>query len=101
MAVTTKSALVLRDLDLLGAMVADRCAAVQLSIATLDAGLARHLEPCAASSQRRLEVIHELTQAGIPTGVLVSPLIPGLRIKTWSGCWRPRHGRVRLAPGAC
>jgi len=77
-AVTTKSTLVLRDLDLLGAMAADRCAAVQLSIATLDAGLARCLGPRAASPQRRLDVIHELTQAGIPTGVLVSPLIPGL-----------------------
>lgn len=74
MVVTTKSALVLRDLDLLGAMAADRCAAMQLSIATLDSGLAWRLGPRAASPQRRLDVIHELTQAGIPTGVLVSPL---------------------------
>lgn len=76
--VTTKSALVLRDLDLLGAMAADRCATVQLSITTLDPDLARRLEPRAASPQRRLEAIHALTQAGIPVGVLVSPLIPGL-----------------------
>jgi len=47
-AVTTKSTLVLRDLDLLGAMAADRCAVAQLSIATLDVELARHLEPRAA-----------------------------------------------------
>lgn len=77
-AVTTKSALVLRDLDLLGAMAADRYAAVQISIATLDAELARHLEPRAATPQRRLEAMRALAQAGISTGVLVSPLIPGL-----------------------
>jgi len=77
-AVTTKSALVLRDLDLLGAMAADRCAAVQISIATLDAGLTRRLEPRAATPQRRLEAIRALAQVGISTGVLVSPLIPGL-----------------------
>lgn len=78
LAVTTKSALVLRDLDLLGAMAADQCVAVQISIATLDGELARRLEPRAASPKRRLEVVRELAQAGISTGVLVSPLIPGL-----------------------
>lgn len=77
-AVTTKSALILRDLDLLGAMAADGCVAVQLSITTLDAGLARRLEPRAASPQRRLEVMRALARAGISVGVLVSPLIPGL-----------------------
>jgi len=77
-AVTTKSALVLRDLDLLGAMAADRCAAVQISIATPDADLARRLEPHAAAPKRRLEAVRALAQAGISTGVLVSPLIPGL-----------------------
>lgn len=77
-AVTTKSALLLRDLDLLAEMAADRLAAVQISITTLDAGLARRLEPRAASPQRRLEAIQSLAGAGVPTGVLVSPLIPGL-----------------------
>lgn len=77
-AVTTKSALVLRDLDLLGEMAADRLAAVQISITTLDIGIARRLEPRAASPQRRLKAIRMLAEAGIPTGVLVSPLIPGL-----------------------
>ncbi|MCB2263745.1 MAG: PA0069 family radical SAM protein [Candidatus Thiosymbion ectosymbiont of Robbea hypermnestra] len=77
-AVTTKSALILRDLDLLGAMAADGCVAVQFSITTLDAGLARRLEPRAASPQRRLEVMRALARAGISVGVLVSPLIPGL-----------------------
>jgi DNA repair photolyase len=77
-AVTTKSALVLRDLDLLADMAAEGLAAVQISITTLDTGLARRLEPRAASPKRRLEAIGELARTGVPTGVLVSPLIPGL-----------------------
>jgi DNA repair photolyase len=77
-AVTTKSALVSRDLDLLGEMAAERLAAVQISITTLDSALARNLEPRAASPRRRLEAIAELVSARVPTGVLVSPLIPGL-----------------------
>jgi len=77
-AVTTKSALVLRDLDLLAEMAADGLAAAQISITTLDAGLARRLEPRAASPKRRLAAIAELARAGVPASVLVSPLIPGL-----------------------
>jgi len=77
-AVTTKSALVLRDLDLLSQMAAVRLAAVQISITTLDGDLARRLEPRAAAPKRRLEAVGELASAGVPTGILVSPLIPGL-----------------------
>jgi DNA repair photolyase len=77
-AVTTKSALVLRDLDLLRDMAADGLAAVQISLATRDPELARRLEPRAASPNRRLETIRALAEADVPTGVLVSPLIPGL-----------------------
>jgi DNA repair photolyase len=78
MAITTKSALVLRDLDLLQPMAERGLAAVQVSITTLDAELARRLEPRAASPRERLRAVAELARAGIPTGVLVSPLIPGL-----------------------
>jgi DNA repair photolyase len=77
-AITTKSALVLRDLDLLAPMAAQRLAAVLVSVTTLDRDLARRLEPRAATPQRRLEVIATLAGAGIPVAVLVSPLIPGL-----------------------
>ena len=76
--VTTKSALVLRDLDLLGPMAERRLAAVLISVTTLDAGLARRLEPRAASPRRRIEVIRCLAASGVPVGVLVSPMIPGL-----------------------
>jgi len=77
-AITTKSALVLRDLDLLAPMAAQRRAAVLVSVTSLDADLARRLEPRAAAPRRRLEVIGALAAAGVPVGVLVAPLIPGL-----------------------
>ena len=77
-AITTKSALVLRDRDLLADMATRQLAAVQISITTLDDQLARTLEPRAASPRRRLRAIADLAAAGIPVGVLVSPLIPGL-----------------------
>jgi DNA repair photolyase len=74
--IITKSAGVLRDVDLLAPMAAARRAAVYVSITTLDNGLARILEPRAASPQRRLETIKTLVEAGIPVGVSVSPVIP-------------------------
>ncbi len=77
-AITTKSALVLRDLDLLAPMARQRLCAVLISITTLDADLARRMEPRAAAPSRRLAVIRSLADAGVPVGVLVSPLIPGL-----------------------
>jgi DNA repair photolyase len=76
--VLTKSALVERDLDLLAAMAADRLAAVYVSITTLYAGLARTMEPRAAAPLRRLELVRRVRAAGVPCGVLVAPVIPGL-----------------------
>jgi DNA repair photolyase len=76
--ITTKSALILRDLERLQAMARVGLVAVRISITTLDPELARRLEPRAASPLRRLATIHQLAEAGIPVGVLASPLIPGL-----------------------
>jgi DNA repair photolyase len=76
--VVTKSNLVLRDLDLLAAMAAERLASVLVSVTTLDRELARRMEPRAPTPGRRLETIRTLDDAGVPTGVLVSPMIPGL-----------------------
>lgn len=76
--IVTKSALILRDLDLLGDMARDDLAHVAVSITTLDPALARTMEPRAPSPQRRLAVIGELAKAGIPTAVMVAPLIPAL-----------------------
>ena len=76
--IVTKSAGVLRDLDILTSMARRRLVRVHLSVTTLDAGLARKMEPRAATPARRLQAIAELTRAGVPAGVMVAPMIPGL-----------------------
>src|SRR6266478_5087078 len=78
----TKSALVERDLDLLAPMASKNLVKVFVSIASLDRALARKLEPRAASPQRRMDVLRNLAQAGVPCGVMVAALIPGLNDKT-------------------
>jgi len=77
-AIVTKSALVMRDYDLLAQLARVQAAVVFLSITTLEPQLARRMEPRASSPARRLEAIHALAQAGIPVGVMVAPIIPGL-----------------------
>ena len=76
--VITKSSLIERDIDLIAPMAAERLAAVYVSVTTLDAELARKLEPRAAAPHRRLRTIKTLADAGIPVGVSVSPVIPFL-----------------------
>ncbi len=77
-AITTKSFLVTRDIDLLGQLAAFRAAAVTLSITTLDESLARVMEPRASTPARRLAAIAKLAEANVPVGVNVAPVIPGL-----------------------
>ncbi len=74
----TKSALVTRDLDLLSGLAALGCATVCLTVTTLDASLSALLEPRAAPPQARLSAIRTLARAGVPVGVNVAPVIPGL-----------------------
>lgn len=76
--IVTKNALVLRDIDLLARLAEQKCAAVFLSITTLDRDLARRLEPRTSSPELRLEAVRRLSEAGIPVGVMMAPLIPGL-----------------------
>ncbi len=76
--VITKNRLITRDLDLLGEMAKSRCAGVLISLTTLDLGLNRVLEPRSSSPAQRLEAIAALRDAGVPVGVLVAPVIPGL-----------------------
>ncbi|MEO5929279.1 MAG: PA0069 family radical SAM protein [Candidatus Kapaibacterium sp.] len=76
--IITKNALVLRDIDLLAELARHRCAMVLLSITTLDRDLARRLEPRTSTPERRLEAVRRLSEAGIPVGVMMAPLIPGL-----------------------
>jgi DNA repair photolyase len=74
----TKSALVTRDLDLLSELARYRAVNVSLTITTLDESLRRALEPRAATADARLDAVARLAERGIPVGVMVSPVIPGL-----------------------
>jgi DNA repair photolyase len=76
--IVTKSALVLRDIDILSRMAERNLAKVALSVTTLDPELARTMEPRAATPSRRLETLRQLSAAGIPTAVLVAPIIPAI-----------------------
>ena len=78
LAIVTKSALVERDLDLLAPMGKKGLVQVFVSIGTLDHELMRTLEPRSAAPKRRVEVLRALSEAGIPCGVLVAPIIPFL-----------------------
>lgn len=76
--IITKNALVLRDIDLLSDLANHQLVHVHISITTLDHHLCRILEPRTSSPRRRLEAIARLAQAGVPVGVMVAPVIPGL-----------------------
>jgi DNA repair photolyase len=76
--IITKSAMVVRDLDLLGPMAANNLVHVHVSITTLDPALARSMEPRASTPAARLRAVRELSAAGVPVCVLVAPVIPGL-----------------------
>jgi len=76
--IVTKSALVERDLDLLVQLAQQDLVQVFVSVTTLDAELARTMEPRAASPRRRLKTLRTLAEAGVPCGVLAAPMIPGL-----------------------
>ncbi|RDD61118.1 PA0069 family radical SAM protein [Ferruginivarius sediminum] len=76
--IVTKSATVLRDLDILREMADRRLVRVNVSVTTLDRDLARKLEPRAPTPPRRLEAIRGLAAAGVPVGVLAAPMIPAL-----------------------
>jgi DNA repair photolyase len=77
-AIVTKNHLVTRDRDLLGELARHSAALVFISITTLDAELCRRMEPRATQPAGRLAAVRELHEAGIPVGVLVAPIVPGL-----------------------
>jgi DNA repair photolyase len=76
--IITKSAMILRDLDLLKEMAADGLINVAISITSLSAETKRVLEPRTASPQARLRAVRELNAAGVPAGVMVAPIIPAI-----------------------
>ena len=76
--IVTKSALVLRDLDILARMAQRNLVKVAISVTTLDAHLARTMEPRASTPPRRLEALRQLVNAGVPASAMVAPVIPAL-----------------------
>jgi DNA repair photolyase len=77
-AIITKSALVERDVELIAELAREAGAHVSVSLAWVDAELARAIEPWAATPERRLRVIETFAKAGVPIGVMCAPIIPGL-----------------------
>ena len=103
--IVTKSAGVLRDLDILARMAQRGLVRVHLSITTLDPALARRMEPRASSPSLRLQAIAELAAACVPVGVLAAPMIPGLNdaeleaiieAATQAGARSANYGLLRL-----
>ena len=76
--VITKSALVTRDLDLLAELATHRCVSVTLSVTTLEEDVRRAMEPRASTAERRFEAITRLRDRGVPAGVNIAPVVPGL-----------------------
>ena len=76
--IITKSALILRDIDIIGRLAEKRLVSVAISINTLDESLRRQLEPRTASIPRRLQVIEEMAKAGVHVHAMLAPVIPGL-----------------------
>ena len=76
--IVTKNALVLRDLDILRAMAERQLVHVNVSITSLNAALARSMEPRTSLPEQRLRAVRELSAAGVPVRVLLAPVVPGL-----------------------
>jgi DNA repair photolyase len=76
--ITTKGALIVRDIDILGSMARRGLVKTYISVTTLDRRLARDMEPRAPTPERRLSAVGQLAAAGVPTGVGFAPVIPGL-----------------------
>ena len=105
--IVTKSALVVRDIDILSRMAERGLAKVALSVTTLDRKLARTMEPRASTPTKRLEAIKALSEAGIPASVMAAPIIPGLNdseieriLDSAAQCRRARGGLCAAAPAA-
>ncbi|EMR04322.1 PA0069 family radical SAM protein [Cesiribacter andamanensis] len=76
--IITKNSLILRDLDILKPLAEEGLLHVYLSLTTLQEELRRKMEPRTATAQRRLHTLQQLTEAGIPCGIMTAPIIPGL-----------------------
>ena len=103
--VITKNHLVTRDLDILAGMAAEGLCSAHISVTSLDPELSRRMEPRASLPAHRLDAIAKLAQSGIPTGVVIAPVIPGLndheipailRAAREAGATRASYSIIRL-----
>lgn len=97
--IVTKSALITRDIDILSDMASRGLAKAFVSVTTLDRGLARRMEPRAATPCRRLQTIRHLSDAGIPTGVMVAPVIPAINDMEIETILEAAHGAGAKSAG--
>jgi DNA repair photolyase len=97
--IVTKSALILRDLDILGPMAEKGLAKTAVSVTTLDRKLARAMEPRASTPPRRLQTIKGLVEAGIPTAVMFAPVIPALNDEELENVLASAHGMGARSAG--
>ena len=104
--ITTKSALVVRDLDILSELAKHGLVSVALSITSMDHRLSRKMEPRASTPEKRLEALRLLSEAGVPTVVMAAPMIPAIndmetrahpRRCRGAGRARGRHGAAAAA----
>lgn len=96
--IISKNALVTRDLDVLTELAKHNCVSVMLSITTLDEQLRRRLEPRTSTIEKRFEAVARLRDAGVPVGVMVAPIIPGLTDEDMPGILkRARQAGARWA----
>ena len=97
-ALITKNAMVERDFDLLAPMAEKKLAQVYVSVTTLDHDIARRMEPRASAPRRRIEAIRALSKAGVPTGVMVAPIVPFLPMTASSRSSKRRQRQARSEP---
>jgi DNA repair photolyase len=91
--IVTKNHMITRDIDILKEMAQDHLIQCYLSITTLDAELARTMEPRASAPRRRLDAIEALAKAGIPVGVMTAPMIPALNDHEMESILEEAHRR--------
>ncbi len=89
--IVTKSALVVRDIDILARMASKGLVKVALSVTTLDPKVARKMEPRASTPARRIDAMRQLSLAGVPAQVMVAPIIPGLNDHEIEGILEAAH----------
>jgi len=99
LSIVTKSALIERDLDLLTQLARDHLVQVFISVTTLDAELARKMEPRASSPRRRLQAMARLNEAGVPCGVMAAPVIPFLTDAELENVLQAAHGHGARSAG--